>query len=429
MPRAPLTPTVALLLAPALAAAGGGDVDAGAVGGAGLALRARKALTVAAEGPSVIDHAVALVRDGKLEAVGPASELAIPAGYRVEDLGASWIMPGMIDLHSHVGGSGDINDMVLQTNEGLRVSTAVVPQNPNLQRLLCAGVTTVLFIPGSGTNIGGQGILIKTGLATFEDMRLRDPGSLKIAQGDNPTRFAYGMGRALMTWHVRSAVSKGMAHARARAKGRPLESRSGSEGIQYEVFDELLAQRTQVSTHTQVYHLVLTSIQLLKGEFGLDVYIDHGEWGAFRLAELAQELGVAAICGPRIADTPANPRSDTDGAVLSVPGEYQKRGLELVGFNTDAPVVPAEELPVQAAMGVRYGMESAALQHVRGLTLVPAIVAGIDERVGSLEAGKDADIVVLGGDPADPRSGVERVYIDGRLVYRADELGAGGRRW
>lgn len=429
MRRAPAAAALALSLAPAFAAVGDAGVEAGAPGGVGLALRARKALTAAREGPAVIDHAVALVRDGKLEALGPASEVDVPAGYAVEDLGASWIMPGMIDLHSHIGGSGDINDMVLQTNEGLRVSTAVVPRNPDLQRLVSAGVTTVLFIPGSGTNIGGQGILIKTGLESFEDMRLRDPGSLKIAQGDNPTRFAYGMGRALMTWHVRNAVARGLSHARAEAAGEPLARERGSEGIQYEVFDELLAQRTQVSTHTQVYHLVLTSIQLLKGEFGLDVYIDHGEWGAFRLAELAQEMGVAAICGPRIVDTFTNPRSDTDGAVLSVPGEYKKRGLELVGFNTDAPVVPAEELPVQAAMGVRYGMESDALEHVRGLTIVPALVAGIDERVGSLEAGKDADVVVLGGDPADPRSGVERVYIEGRLVYRADDLGAGGRRW
>lgn len=429
MLRAAPAAIVALCLAPATAAAGVADVHAGASGGAGLALRARKALTVAADGPAVIDHAVVLMRDGRIESIGPAAELAIPEGYLVEDLGASWIMPGMIDLHSHVGGTGDINDMVLQTNEGLRVSNAVVPQNANLQRLVSAGVTTVLFIPGSGTNIGGQGILIKTGLERFEDMRLRDPGSLKIAQGDNPTRFAYGMGRAMMTFHVRSAVAKGLAHARAAAEGRPLSDERGSAGIQYEVFEDLLAKRTQVSTHTQVYHLVLTSITLLKGEFDLDVYIDHGEWGAFRLAELAQEMGVAAICGPRIADTPGNPRADTDGAIVSVPGEYQKRGLELVGFNTDAPVVPGEELPVQAAMGVRYGMENSALEHVRGLTIVPAIVAGIDERVGSLEAGKDADLVVLGGDPADPRSGIERVYIEGREVYRAEELGAGGRRW
>ena len=424
-----LAPALALVLAPAPAVASDVAVAAGEVGGPGLALRARKALLATREGPGVVDHALALVRDGRIEAVGPADELEVPAGYVLEDLGDAWIMPGMIDLHSHVGGTGDINDMVLQTNEGLRVSTAVVPENPNLQRLLSAGVTTVLFIPGSGTNIGGQGILIKTGLDTFEAMRVRDPGSLKIAQGDNPTRWGYGMGRAMMTFHVRTAVKKGLAHARAKAAGEPLAVERGSEDIQYEVFDELLAKRTQVSTHTQVYHLVLLSIMLLKGELGLDVYIDHGEWGAFRLASIAQEMGVAAICGPRIIDTFASPRSDTDGAILSVPGEYQRRGLELVGFNTDAPVVPGEELPVQAAMGVRYGMRNSALEHVKGLTIVPAVVAGIDDRVGSLEAGKHADVVVLGGDPADPRSAIERVYIEGRLVYRADELGAGGRRW
>jgi imidazolonepropionase-like amidohydrolase len=426
--------TAALVLTLLVAAPlGGGAAEpasapAGEAGGPGLALLAAKALTSALEGPAVVDHAVLLVRDGRVEALGPQRDLAIPAGYEVVDLGQSWVMPGMIDLHTHIGGTGDINDMVYQTNEGLRVSTAVVPHNPAIQMDVRAGVTTVLFIPGSGTNIGGQGILLKTGLDTFEEMRLRDPGSLKIAQGDNPTRWAYGMGRAMMNFHIRSAVRKGLANARRRAESGPEASRDTVD-IQYEVFEALADGSTQVSTHTQVYQLVMNTIRILREELGLEVYIDHGEWGAHRLAPYAQAAGVAAICGPRIIDTFESRRSDTDGAILSVPGEYQRKGLELVGFNTDAPVVPGEELPLQAAMGVRYGFDASRMDHVRGLTIVPALVAGIDDRVGSLEPGKDADLVVLGGDPADPRHGVERVYIEGRLVYRAPEGAEGPRRW
>jgi imidazolonepropionase-like amidohydrolase len=112
--------------------------------------------------------------------------------------------------------------------------------------------------------------------------------------------------------------------------------------------------------------------------------------------------------------------------VLSCAGEYQRRGLSRIGFNTDAPVVPAEELANQAASSARLGFETAAMQAVRGLTIVPAVVAGIDDKVGSLEPGKHADFVVISGDPVDPRSVIERVYIEGREVYTKS---VGGRPW
>jgi imidazolonepropionase-like amidohydrolase len=89
----------------------------------------------------------------------------------------------------------------------------------------------------------------------------------------------------------------------------------------------------------------------------------------------------------------------------------------MIGFNTDAPVIPAEELQLQAGMGGRYGMDFSNLEGVRGLTVVPAVTAGINHRVGSLEPGRDADILVISGDPADPRRWVERVLMDGKWVY------------
>ena len=92
----------------------------------------------------------------------------------------------------------------------------------------------------------------------------------------------------------------------------------------------------------------------------------------------------------------------------------------MVGFNTDAPVLPQEELFLQAGTAVRYGLDNSHLESVRGLTIVPAVTAGIDHLVGSLEPGKEADVLVIAGDPGDPRSGVDAVYIEGRLVYDAE---------
>lgn len=381
---------------------------------ASFALRCTKALVATLDGPQAVDDAFVIVRAGKIERVVAARGFEPPAEIALVDVRPNWVCPGFIDLHSHVGGrGGDINDMVLQLNAGLRVSPAVVPRNEELKRAAAAGVTTILFIPGSGTNMGGAGILLKTALPTFEAMRVRDPGSLKIAQGDNPTRWGYGMGRGLMNYHIRTELARGMGYAKRRAAEEPGLARD----IRFDVFDDLLAKRAQVSTHTQIYALVSYTLQIVRREFGIDVYIDHGEWKGYLATPEALELGVSAICGPREIDAPGGRSMDYDGRITGIAGEYQRRGMKLVGFNTDAPVVPQDELFLQASMGTRYGFDARDMQGVRGLTIVPATVAGIAQRVGSLEPDKDADLIVISGDPLDPRSQIERVYIEGRVVH------------
>jgi imidazolonepropionase-like amidohydrolase len=398
-------------------------VAAGEVGGRGLALRAAKALTASMEGEAFVDHAVLLIKDGRIEALGPAASTGIPEGYQVRDVGEAWISPGMIDLHCHVAGPlGDLNDAIYQANPGLRASATVLPRNVLISRTVQGGVTTVLLIPGSATNMGGQGVLLKTGFERYEDMRLRDPGSLKVAQGDNPTRWGYRMGRGLMNHHIRATARKGIAYAR---KWEDYEAGRGprpEKNPQLEVFRALKARTVQVSTHTQAYTLVMNSILMLSGELGFDTFIDHGEWAGYKAVPLAEEHGVAAICGPRELDAPYSRAGDTDGKILGVAAGYQERGMQLVGFNTDSPVVPGETLPLQAAGAVRYGFDDDDMQSVKGVTIVPAIVAGIETRVGSLEPGKDADVIVTAGDPLDPRSGVQLVFIEGRLVYEAPEV-------
>ena len=323
------------------------------------------------------------------------------------------------------GGGSGINDMVLQCNPGLRVAATLRPDNAAFQRALAAGVTTVLFIPGSGTNIGGQGILVKTGPGTFDDVCVRDPGSLKIAQGDNPTRWGYGMGRLLMNHHIRITLRKGLAYAR---RWEDYENNGGDEParrLDLDIFRSLAAAETQISTHTQYYQLVMMSILMLARDYGFDTFIDHGSFDSYLTTPLALEHGVNAILGPREVLHPRPPRYDTDGQWHGTAWGFQDQGHPQVGFNTDAPVVPQEELIVQVAMGVHYGFDDRQMQSVRGVTIVPATTMGIEHQVGSLEVGKHADLVVVGGDPIDPRTGVDLVFVEGALVYNAEE----GRRW
>lgn len=402
--------------------------SAAAWAGEGQAHRASKVVTCAidesgrATADSVVADGVVLVKDGRIEAV-LAADAEVPAGYALVDHGDAWLVPGLIDLHTHVAGGG-FNDAVFQANPGLRSKCTVVPDNRSLQRAVAGGVTTHLFIPGSATNVGGQGVLVKTAGQRYEDMLVRDPGSLKVAQADNPKRWGYRMNRIMLNWTIREIFQRGTDYAKAWAAFEAGAGPEPARDIQLDVFRDLLARRTQISAHTQVHQVVLASIKIMADEFGLDLYIDHGTFDGYLATEEALKHDVPAIIGPRTYNDQNKGRGiDTDGAFIGVAGEYQKRGMVRVGFNTDAPVVPAEELSLQAALGVRFGFEDANMEALLGLTIVPAGVAGIAHRVGSLEPGKDADLVVVDGHPADPRSQVLEVYVEGELAYDA----AGGQ--
>ena len=390
----------------------------------GVAILASKALLCELVGEQVVDDALLLIEDGRIRFVGPRDGQEIPEHYAVLDVRPHWVMPGMIDLHSHVAGSG-INDMVYQTNPGLRASATVEPHNESLKLALAAGITTILYIPGSGTNIGGQGVVLKTAPGTYESVVVRDPGALKVAQGDNPKRRLYGMERGLMNYHIRHALTQGKAYARRWLAHEQGNGPAPERVLHLDVFRDLDARRIQIATHTQYYQVVLSSLRILTQELEFDAFIDHGSFDSWLLAPLAESLGVGAILGPREVMWPRPPSFDTDGQVQGTAWGFQKLGHTRIGFNTDAPVVPQEELPLQAAMGVRYGMENHHLDAVRGVTIIPALVAGLQKRLGSLEVGKDADILVVTGDPADPRSSIEQVLVEGRVVYDAAE----GRRW
>jgi imidazolonepropionase-like amidohydrolase len=231
-------------------------------------------------------------------------------------------------------------------------------------------------------------------------------------------------------WNTRNTLRRGIAYAR---KWDAFEKGQGPEperDIQFDVFRALVKRETTISTHTQMYQVVLMTLTMVAQELDLPVFLDHSTIGGWLAGGLAQELGVSAICGPRSVDTLARgmmnwARNKHEG-MRGVAAGYQQAGNTMVGFNTDSPVIPQETLQLQAAMGVHYGFEDRNLEAVRGLTIVPAMTAFIDDQVGCLLPGRDADLLVISGHPADPRSHVERVFIEGQSVYDTAEE---PRRW
>ena len=288
-------------LALVLALAGLGASDPGEPGGSGLALLTAKALVCALDGPMAIDGAVVLVRDGRIEAVGRKGELAVPEGYDVRDLGDHWLAPGLIDLHSHVAmGLRDLSETVFLTNPGMRSSVGVVPEFIELRYAVAGGVTTVLHIPGSATNMGGAGVLLRTGGETYEEMLVRDPGSLKLAQAGNPERRGPWLPqRSLMNWNTRDTFRRGVAYARRWVAHELGFGPRPERDLQFDIFRALVKGEAQVSTHTQIYQVVRMTLTMVVGEFGLPVFIDHGTFDGYRVT---LEAGPVANLGKHTKD-------------------------------------------------------------------------------------------------------------------------------
>lgn len=373
------------------------------------AIHVGKILTCAGE---PIANGTILVKDGKIEKIGPRKTITVPEGYLVIDHSDAFAMPGLIEAHSHVGGSGDLNEMVYQTNPELRNWDQIIPHNPQLKVAIAGGVTTICYIPGSGTNMGGFGVLMKTGPGEPKDVIIRAPGVLKIAQAGNPERRTgeTGSGKMGMNYVIRQQLREGRYYVRQWDLYEKGEAPKPETNLRLEYFKPLFRKQIPVVVHTQQYQVIQSTIRMLHDEMDLKVVIDHGTFDAYKIGEELAKRDIPVMAGPRgfLLDR------DT-GQVTGIVNEYEKRGIKVLGVNTDAPVIPQEELFFQATMAVRYGWSEE--RAIRGVTIEAAKALMIDDRVGSLEVGKDADIVITTGSIIDPRNYVKQTFIDGRSVY------------
>jgi imidazolonepropionase-like amidohydrolase len=349
-----------------------------------------------------------VVRNGKIEAVGEPAP--VPAGFTAIELADAFAAPGMVDLHSHVqtGGWGDINDMVYSVNPEFRTSPTIVPANANVRRACAGGVTTLFGIPGSGTNMSGFGVLYKTkcDAPTYDSAILADPGGMKIAQAYNPERGAdLGLTRAGMAWNLE--LHNRMAIA-ANEQGRVEPALANLQKVHKKELPILI--------HTAGSDACSTTVHMWRETYDTRSVLSHGCFDGWKVAPYVARIGMPVNLGPRTIDY----SSSRDGDIIGTPQRYEAAGVQSISVNTDAGVMPQEELFLQATMGARYGADTYRM--LKAASIEPARQFGIDHRVGSLEPGKDADIVLWRGDPLDPRSRVELVLIDGRIEYdRAKE--------
>ena len=378
------------------------------------AILAAKIVTCAGD---PIDHGVILVSEGKIEAVGAQKDIEIPEGYEVQDYSKMFIMPGLVETHSHLGSEmSDINDGVYPVNPGMRVMDHIRPNNIALQKGIMSGVTTICHIPGSGNNMAGIGVVMKCSPGAPDDVILKFPGVLKMAQAGNPERRSsgeLGSGRAGMNWTLRETLRQGQEYAKKWAdfnEGRTTEKPEVELRLEYmrAAFEGTIT----CVIHSQQYQVTMATLMMIHDEFSLKGAVHHGTFDSYRMGEEFAKRDFPAVLGPRNVCVDA-----ISGQVVGVLAGYYERGARYLIPTTDAGVLPEEELNLQAVYGVRYGWpEDSGLM---GLTIKAAEYLMIDDRVGSLEVGKDADIVVKNGPVIDPCSAVVKVFIDGKIVYDA----------
>ncbi len=378
-----------------------------AFGGERLVLRVGKLLTMS-DADTIYAPGMVVCEEGKLTYVGPPREVSADA--TLLDYPDSWCAPGLVDLHTHIHGPG-INDMVRAVNPELRARPCVIPGNAAIRRGCAAGVTTLFGIPGSGTNMGGFGVLYKARMRqpTYETIVLRDPGGLKVAQDSNPQRrnaTDFGVTRAGQSWNIRDVALRAKAAA--------------AQGRRDPALDELSRVMTgdlPVLIHTAGSEGVVNTARMWKVDFQTRCVVSHGSFDGWKAAPALARMGCPVNHGPRTVDYFAS----HNGRINGTSAEFVRAGVPLFSLNTDSGVVPEEEFFLQGAMSARYGADSYAM--LKAMTANPAKVFGIEHRVGSLEVGKDADVVVWTGDPLDPRVHTRLVLIEGDVEFDRDEDG------
>jgi len=365
-----------------------------------------------------IDGGVLVEDGGRIVALGAKKDVAIPTGANVVDHGEAWLCPGFVDLHHHVsGGGGDINDMVLPLNAELRTLDVVKPSEEAVRRTAAGGVTTTLFIPGSGTNISGFGVLLKMRWGgSLDAMVLRQPGAMKVAQGFNPERGSGDLGATRMGSKelLMRQLERGQAYEaawRAHRDGKGAKPRFEPE---LEQLRQVFAREVPVLIHTAGLRDCIATARMFQDVFPVQMVLSHGCFDGWLAAESLARRKTPLNLGPRMF------QFDPYGRMQGMCQAYWDAGCTDMSINTDAPVVAAEEFQLQGAMAARLGLPwNAALM---ALTLAPARQIGVADRVGSLTVGKDADFQVVDGDPHDHSHAPRAVYIEGTLVHRLGDV-------
>lgn len=365
-----------------------------------------------------IEKGVLLIQNGKILAVGDAKDVKLPADVVRLDMTGKVIMPGLVDTHSHIGGpAGADGSAPIQPD--VRILDSLNVRAASIQRAQAGGITTVNVMPGSGHLDSGQTLYLKLrdGAVKIEDLLIFDKdgkymGGIKFANGTNPIRPGGGNfpgTRAKSAALVREQFIKAQEYREKIKKAAGDPTKMPPRDLAMEALVEVLEGKRTVHFHTHRHDDIMTALRLAK-EFGFRIVLQHVS-EAWKVAdEIAKAKAPASII---FIDSPGGKLETMDidfrnGAAL------EKSGA-LVGFHTDDSITDSRWFLRSAGLAVRAGMSREKALYA--LTMAGAIMLDLQDRVGSLEPGKDADVLILSGDPLSVYTHVLETWVEGKKVF------------
>ncbi len=364
-----------------------------------------------------VDDGVLVVHKGKIVAAGPRATTSVPLDAERIDLPGKTIMPGLVDTHSHVGGGWGA-DGSAPIQPGVRMLDAVDCRDAGFQRAQAGGITTINVLSGSGHLMSGQTLYVKNKDArTVEAMSYRfadgsPMGGMKMANGTNshdPPPFPGSRGKSAAL--VRETFVAAIEYRKKLLAAGDDASKRPARDLGHEAILELIDGRRIVHHHTHRHDDILTVLRLAK-EFGFRTVLHH----VSEAWKVADEIAAAKIqCSLIVIDSPGGKLEAMDFDARSA-AELEKRGApELVAFHTDDWITDSRFFLRSPALAVRAGLSRTTA--LAGVTLNAAKMLDLGDRIGSLEAGKDADFIVLSGDPLSIYTRVETTWVEGEKVF------------
>lgn len=360
----------------------------------------------------IIENGTILLEDGKIAAAG--NDVKIPTDAQVIDVEGRIVTPGFIDAHTHIGIDEEIhqpigddcNEMTEPNTAELRAMDAINYRDLSFQDAVKAGITTVMITPGSANVFGGLVAIMKTAGRTYKEMLVNGEAGLKMAFGENPKRVYGEKDKTPSTRMATMAIARqGFYEAKEYLK-KSEEDREFS--LQTEHIAKALDGGIPVRAHAHRADDIMTAIRL-RDEFNLDLVIEHCTDGHL-IADELKEAGVRVAVGPSLSN---RAKVEMENVTFRTPGVLASAGID-VAIITDAPCTPIQYLPICAGMAMREGMTEE--DAFKALTIVPAKILKVDDRMGSLTVGKDADVVVWNNHPFEIMGKPEMVFVNGKQV-------------
>ena len=370
-------------------------------------------------GPDLQKGCVLIADDGKIAAVG--ENLTAPEGTQVIDAQGRLVTPGCVDAHCHIGLDNqamgwegrDYNEIIDPLTPHLRAIDSINPMDEAFPLALKGGVTTACTGPGSANVVGGTFVAIKLHGKRVDKMIIKDPIAMKCAFGENPKRcYGQSMKKSPTTRMATAALLRELLFKTQRYLADKEAGKNPGFDMKLEAMIPVIKGELPLKAHAHRADDILTSIRIAK-EFGVKLTLDHCTDGSLIADELAEE-GLPAFVGPSLG---SKTKIELVNKSFSTPAVLTKAGLT-VSIITDAPVIPLHYLPMCAALAVNAGLDQE--EAWKAITINPANSTGIGDRVGSLEVGKDGDVVIWTADPM-TTVGAESymTILEGKVVYQA----------